>query len=87
MGKVIEFTGEYYTRIKRSKKLGDILALELVTSMQEKHGIDIANEQFVYDMAWVVKFLEVLVDNQYGVANRLSKLMENLKASESGSKK
>jgi hypothetical protein len=34
-----------------------------------------------------MKFTEVLIDNQLGVANRLSKFMENIKASESGSKK
>ena len=86
MGDVIEFTGEYYTRQKRSRSLVDELALELVESMQNNHGMDIQNPQFIYDMAWVVKFLEVLVDNQYGVSNRLAKFMENMKKSESRSK-
>ena len=49
--------------------------------------MDVQNQQFMYDMAWVMKFTEVLVDNQLGVANRLSKYMESLKAGESGSKK
>ena len=48
---------------------------------------DVQNQQFMYDMAWVMKFTEVLVDNQLGVANRLAKYMESLKAGESGSKK
>ena len=86
MGDVIEFTGEYYTRQKRSKLLADALMLELVESMQNNHDMDIQSAQFIYDMAWVVKFMEVLIDNQYGVANRLAKFMENMKNSESRSK-
>ena len=86
MGDVIEFTGEYYTRQKRSKLLADALMLELVESMQNNHDMDIQSAQFIYDMAWVVKFMEVLIDNQYGVANRLAKFMENMKKSESRSK-
>ena len=83
MGDVIEFTGEYYTRQKRSKMLADTLALELVESMQNNHDMDIQSAQFIYDMAWVMKFLEVLLDNQYGVSNRLAKFMENMRKSES----
>ncbi len=86
MGDVLEFTGEYYTRQKRSKLLADVLALELVESMQNNHDMDIQGAQFIYDMAWVMKFLEVLIDNQYGVSNRLAKFMENMKKSESRSK-
>ena len=85
MSNVVEFTGEYYTRTKRSKALADILALELVDSMQNNHGMNIQDQRFIYDMAWVVKFLEVLLDNQYGVSNRLSVLMENLRKSENRS--
>jgi len=83
MGDVVEFTGEYYTRVQRSKLLADILALELVESMTNNHNIDITEQQFVYDMAWVVKFMEVLLDNHFGVSNRLSVLMEQLKKGES----
>lgn len=87
MSNIIEFTGEYYTRQKRSQEFADALALQFVEYAQEHLDMDVHNQQFMYDMAWVMKFTEVLVDNQLGVANRLSKFMENLKASESGSKK
>ena len=85
MGKVLEFTGEYYTRQKRSKEFADMLALQFVEYAQEHLDLDVSDQQFCYDMAWVMKFTEVLVDYQLGGANRLSKFMENLKESESGS--
>ena len=87
MNNILEFTGKYYTRQKRSQEFADQLALQFVEYAQEHLDIDVHNQQFMYDMAWVMKFTAVLVDNQLGVANRLSKFMENLKASESGSKK
>ena len=87
MDNILEITGEYYTRQKRSQEFADQLALQFVEYAQNHLDIDVHNQQFMYDMAWVMKFTEVLVDNQLGVANRLSKFMENLKASESGSKK
>ena len=85
MSKVLEFTGEYYTRQKRSQEFVDNIALNYVEFAQEQ-GFDIYDQQFVYDMAWIVKFTEVLVDNQLGLANRLSTLMTNLKSGKSGSK-
>ena len=87
MDNIIEFTGEYYTRQKRSQEFADQLALQFVEYAQDHLDIDVQNQQFMYDMACVMKFTEVLIDNQLGVANRLSKFMENIKASESGSKK
>ena len=85
MSNIIEFTGEYYTRQKRSQEFVDNIALNYVEFAQEQ-GFDIYDQQFVYDMAWIVKFTEVLVDNQLGLANRLSTLMTNLKSGKSGSK-
>ena len=85
MSNVLEFTGEYYTRQKRSQEFVDNIALNYVEFAQEQ-GFDIYYQQFVYDMAWIVKFTEVLVDNQLGLANRLSTLMTNLKSGKSGSK-
>ena len=85
MSNIIEFTGEYYTRQKRAQEFVDNIALNYVEYAQEQ-GFDIYDQQFVYDMAWIVKFTEVLVDNQLGLANRLSTLMTNLKSGKSGSK-
>lgn len=85
MSNIIEFTGEYYTRQKRSQEFVDSIALNYV-EFAEQEGFDIYDQQFVYDMAWIVKFTEVLVDNQLGLANRLSTLMTNLKSGKSGSK-
>lgn len=85
MSNIVEFTGEYYTRQKRAAEFVDNISINYVEFM-EAQGFDIYDTQFVYDMAWVVKFTEALVDNQLGLANRLSKLMTNLKSGESGSK-
>ena len=85
MSNIIEFTGEYYTRQKKSAEFVDNIALNYV-EFAEQEGFDIYDAQFVYDMAWIVKFTEVLVDNQLGLANRLSTLMTNLKSGNSGSK-
>ena len=85
MSNIIEFTGEYYTRQKRSQEFVDSISLNYV-EFAEQEGFDIYDQQFVYDMAWIVKFTEVLVDNQLGLANRLSTLMTNLKSGKSGSK-
>jgi hypothetical protein len=86
MDNVVEFTGEYYTRQKKSQEIVDSIALNYVDYAEEQ-GFNIYDAQFVYDMAWIVKFTEALVDNQLGLANKLSKLMTNLKSGENGSKK
>ena len=74
---VVEFTGEYYTKIKRSQELNEELSLLLIEEF-EKLGIDTQDNQFLFDMAWVVKFLQVTLDNQLGIANDLGRLMQNI---------
>lgn len=78
MGDLVEFTGEYYSKTKRAKAYSEELAVALAAHAKEL-GIDTNDAQFVYDFAWIVKFIEVMVDNDQGVVNRLSKMMENLK--------
>ena len=74
---ILEFTGEYYTRQKRSKELNEELSVMLITELQ-KLGINTNDPQFVFDMAWVDKFLQVTLDNQYGIANDLGRLMRQI---------
>lgn len=74
---VVEFTGEYYTKIKRSQELNEELSLLLIEEF-EKLGINTQDNQFLFDMAWVVKFLQVTLDNQLGIANDLGRLMQNI---------
>ena len=74
---ILEFTGEYYTRQKRSKELNEELSVQLITELQ-KLGINTDDPQFLFDMAWVVKFLQVTLDNQYGIANDLGRLMKQI---------
>ena len=74
---ILEFTGEYYTRQKRSKELNEELSVQLITEM-ENLGINTNDPQFMFDMAWVVKFMQVTLDNQYGIANDLGRLMKTI---------
>ena len=74
---ILEFTGEYYTRQKKSKELNEELSVQLITELQ-KLGINTDDPQFLFDMAWVVKFLQVTLDNQYGIANDLGRLMKTI---------
>ena len=77
MNNILEFTGEYYTRQQRSKELNEELSVQLITELQ-KLGIDTNDPQFVFDMAWVVKFLQVTLDNHFGIANDLGRLMKHI---------
>ena len=77
MKNVIEFTGEYYTRQKRSKELNEELSVQLITELH-KLGVNTDDPQFVFDMAWVVKFLQVTLDNHFGIANDLGRLMKQI---------
>ena len=74
---VLEFTGEYYTRQKRCKELNEELSVMLITEMQ-KLGINTNDPQFQFDMAWGIKFLQVALDNQHGIANDLGRLMRQI---------
>ena len=77
MKNVLEFTGEYYTRQKRSKEVNEELSVQLITELQ-KLGVNTDDPQFVFDMAWVVKFLQVTLDNHFGIANDLGRLMKQI---------
>lgn len=74
---VLEFTGEYYTTMKRSKEINEDLSVLLITEMQ-KLGINTDDPQCIFDLAWVVKFMQVTLDNQLGIANDLGRLMQNI---------
>ena len=78
---ILEFTGEYYTRQKRSKELNEELSVQLITELQ-KLGVNTDDPQFVFDMAWVVKFLQVTLDNHFGIANDLGRLMKQITKNE-----
>ncbi len=71
-GKVIPFPKKYLTTKDRSDIIVNDISLILL-DLLERNGINTADKDFVLDMAWVVKFLEVTVDNSLGVANPLSK--------------
>ena len=66
---VIEFP-----RMKKADEISNKLTAALI-SEAKKLGLDTMNEDFVFDMAWVHKFVKATVDNQYNVANDLCLLI------------
>ena len=71
-GNVIPFPRPYLTTKDKSDIIVNELSLKLL-DLLEASGIDTTRQGFILDMAWVVKFLEVTVDNSFGVENPLSK--------------
>ena len=71
-GNVIPFPKPYLTTKDKSDIIVNDLSLKLL-DLLEASGIDTTRQDFILDMAWVVKFIEVTVDNSFGVENPLSK--------------
>ena len=66
--KVIEFP-----RMKKADDISHKLTTALIVEAQNL-GLDTMNQDFVYDMAWVHKFIRAMVDKQYNIANDLCRL-------------
>ena len=65
---VIEFP-----RMKKADELSNKLTAALI-SEAKRLGLDTMNEDFVFDMAWVHKFIKATVDYQCNIANDLTRL-------------
>ena len=68
MDNIIEFP-----RMKISEDLTNKLVTALIAQCH-KEGMNTINPDFVFDMAWVHKFLQATVDNQHNIANDLCRL-------------
>ncbi len=68
MDNIIEFP-----RMKKADELSEKLISALLKEAN-KQGLDTLNPDFVYDMAWVQKFIKATVDNQCNIANDLCRL-------------
>lgn len=68
MDNIIEFP-----RMKKADELSEKLISALLKEAN-KQGLDTLNSDFVYDMAWVQKFIKATVDNQCNIANDLCRL-------------
>jgi len=66
--KVIEFP-----RMKKADDISHKLTTALIVEAN-KLGLDTMNQDFVYDCAWVHKFIRAMVDKQYNIANDLCRL-------------
>lgn len=66
--KVIEFP-----RMKKADDISHKLTTALIVEAQ-KLGLDTMNQDFVYDCAWVHKFIRAMVDKQCNIANDLCRL-------------
>jgi hypothetical protein len=71
-GNVIPFPKPYLTTKDKSDIIVNDISLKLL-DLLEQNNINTTRQGFILDMAWVVKFLEVTVDNSFGVENPLSK--------------
>ena len=71
-GKVIPFPKVFMTTKDRSDILVNDISLELLQLLEE-YNINTTSEDFIFDMAWVVNFIEVMIDNSLGVHNPLNK--------------
>ena len=80
MGIVLQFPKQK-TRAQQSKELRDKISLDLVYVL-ESYGIKTSSSEFVYNMAWVVKFIEVLIDSEMGIPNDLSRHIQQFKPQE-----
>ena len=65
---VIEFP-----RMKKADEISNKLTAALISEAKQL-GLDTMNEDFVFDMAWVHKFIKATVDNQCNIANDLCRL-------------
>tara|TARA_Y100001973_G_C5162854_1_gene314483 strand:- start:717 stop:941 length:225 start_codon:yes stop_codon:yes gene_type:complete len=65
---VIEFP-----RMKKAEELSDKLTAAVIIEAK-RLGLNTTDQDFVFDMAWVHKFIKATVDNQCNVANDLCRL-------------
>lgn len=68
MDKVIDFP-----RMRKSEEISEKVMKALIIECQ-KQGLNTQNQDFVFDMAWVQKFVRATVDNQCNIANDLTRL-------------
>tara|TARA_Y100000114_G_C11709178_1_gene302546 strand:+ start:502 stop:735 length:234 start_codon:yes stop_codon:yes gene_type:complete len=68
MDNIVEFP-----RMKKADEITEQLVTTLVREAN-KLGLDTKNQDFVYDMAWTMKFIKATVDNQCNISNDLCRL-------------
>ena len=68
MDKVIDFP-----RMRKSEEISENIMKAIVLECN-KQGLNTENQDFVFDMAWVNKFVRATVDNQCKIANDLIRL-------------
>ena len=68
MDNIVEFP-----RMKKADEITEQLVTTLVREAN-KLGLDTKNQDFVYDMAWTMKFIKATVDNQCNISNDLYRL-------------
>ena len=79
MGDIIPFTGEFYTRARKADDICEELTAELVELMKSKYGFDVGSDEFLVNIAWLIKFIKVAVDDELGLANELSRELKVVK--------
>jgi hypothetical protein len=62
-----------FPRMKKAEEITEKLTTSLILEAR-KLGLNTDNQDFVYDMAWAMKFIKATVDNQCNIANDLCRL-------------
>ena len=62
-----------FPRMKKSENITESIMKAMIQECH-KQGINTQNQDFVFDMAWVQKFVQATVDNQCNIANDLCRL-------------
>jgi len=77
MGDVLPFTGEFYTRTRVSEDICEDIACSIAERLKDKYNFNTEDPEFLRNMAWLIKFIQVMVDDELGLANELSKDLKN----------
>ena len=70
---VVPFTGEYSTRRNRAENITEDVMAATIETLHHKHGFKTNEPEFIANIAWVMKFMKVVVDDELGLANELSR--------------
>ena len=73
MGDVVPFTGEFYTRHRKAEDICDDVIQAIEEKLRTEYGFDTSNETFMVNTAYLLKFIEVMVHDELGLANKLSR--------------
>lgn len=73
MGNVVPFTGDYYNREKRAEIICEEVASLISEKLRKEHSFNTSSNEFLTNLGWLLKFIEVTVHDELGISNELSR--------------